>query len=184
MEGRLLEGAGYALEVRERGLWPRLIVEGPEGTIYDGRAPDAVLTRLGALALIVVPGVAAFAGGLRALTPLPWPLIAALASGLGLVLVGLVFLIWQARGPRHRLIDLAWGELVPTLLEEPLDWKRCRFLGALAETSGGYGDPDARQEALVAVADAIEKSPQRGALSWPDLAAVWRTLGAVCNGCK
>jgi hypothetical protein len=175
LTGRVLEGAGYALEVRERGLWPKLIVEGPDGPIYDGRAPDAVLTRLGALLLIVLPGVAAFGAGLSALTPLPWPLVAALVTGLGLVLVGLVFLVWQARGTRHRLIDLAWSELVPTLLEEALDAASCRFLGALAETSRGYGDPDARQEGFAAVLEAVERSPQRGALPWPELAAVWRS---------
>jgi serine/threonine protein kinase len=172
--GRRLEGAGYALELREAGLSPRLTIEGPGSVLYDAGAPDGLLTRNGALSLIVLPAMALFGFLLHLLTPLPLPLIAALALGLGFVLAGLTLLVFPTHGVRGRLVDLAWTALVPSLLEQLPNEESGRFLASLAETSRTQGSRSARREVVEEVLETVKGAPQGAVQPWPALAAVWR----------
>jgi hypothetical protein len=172
--GRRLEGAGYLLELHEAGLTPRLTIEAPAGVLYDAGSPDALLTRNGALTLIVVPAMALCGFLLYVLTPLPWTLIAALALGLGFVLAGLTMLVFPTQGKRGRLVDLAWTALVPSLLEQPLDETSGRFLESLAEISRTQGSREGRREVVEELVESLKGAAQRPAVIWPVLAALWR----------
>jgi hypothetical protein len=172
-----LEGEDYYIEVSENGLWPRVQIEGPEGTIHDGREPGTFLTRNGALAFVVAPLVVAclvvpelFPG-----RRLPLALEALLATGVGLFVGALIYLVWPAGVKiRDRLIDCAWTLLIAEREQNELSAADAAFIASLARSSAGWGNPARRAGTLEDVCKQMEKLARRDQASVPHLAAVWR----------
>jgi len=150
-EDREMDGAGYRLEVSDKGPVPWLTIETAAERIYGGREPGRLMTRNGAFMLFVIPISLALFAILRLAigSELPPPAIVGLACGIGLVLSGAVYAFWpQPRPARDRLIDAAWGVLVPRLIDGALSAKEAALLGGLAQVSPGAGNPASRLAVL------------------------------------
>jgi len=95
--------------------------------------------------------------------PVPPLVLAALAGGLALVLIGMILLSGDPQeAPLDRAIDHAWEGLVPELLGG--DWTAGdqALVAALAAHTKGHGDPAVRAEILDEVCTALEMSAARG----------------------
>ena len=163
---------GYALRYSESGLTSQLSLETPHGILFAGRAPDAWLTRNGALAFIVAPLV--LLAALMTLPLLPLPLVMTSAAGVGLIAAALVLVIWPAQPSRQRIHDLAWQQLVPAVLNDAALSQAWLFLGALAEASLDYRASAQRLQALEDCLDA----PARCTSARHSLGERWRACGA------
>jgi hypothetical protein len=161
-----LECSGYRIEVTASGFVPWLEIETPRGLFYDAREPGKRLTRLGAA--LFLAGPLFLLAIMLALLPLPLPvpalILAALAGGGGLVLLGMILLAGNpVESPLDRVIDQAWTRLVPALLERGLSPQDQAFVAALAFHSAGHGDSEARAEALDESCVALDKATGSGA---------------------
>lgn len=142
-----LAGAGYRVDVVQRGAFPQVTVEMPTGIVQQGREPEQRCTRHTAVWLLVGPPVlAAFFLTLFLEQPRQ-------AAALGL-LIGLAVWLWlQFRGllrdePLDRAVDHAWGLLVPRLHAHGFSVSDSAFLAGLAQVSIGRGKPQQRERAL------------------------------------
>ena len=172
-----LEGAGCRIELNEHRLYPGLAIEGPKGDIFTGREPGRLLTRNGALALLVGPLMLCAFLLTEALTGrrLPLYLVIILAIGVGLFVGGLIYLLWpMGLNRRDRLVDWAWTKLVPILNEEGLDKAGTDFVAGLALVSGGLGSAAKRWEPMKATRNALESQAQKDNDVVCHLAALWR----------
>lgn len=156
-----LAGAGFRLKLSERGFFPRMDIDGPEGELYSGREPGRALTRKGIILALIVPAVLLPFLFLQALARSAVPALAlfALSLGVGLFLGGLLFLLWPppARS-RQRLSDVAWQNLTPHIFSVPSP-EGIEFLGALARQSQGLGRPRVRQHAVAEALQAVRRHP-------------------------
>jgi hypothetical protein len=136
-EHSTLEGFGYLLKVSERGLVPSLHIETPSLIVYKGREPGRGLTRLGALLTVGTPMVLMTCLVLQVVTHWEHFLVVLMAAGaLGMIMSGLLFILWPNPGPRReRLLRAAWKLLVPEILEEEKTRRAWGFLHGLAEMS-------------------------------------------------
>jgi hypothetical protein len=176
-EDEHLSGHGYRLEVSDHGMIPWLEIETPEGIAYRGREPGRVLTRNGALVLLVGPMVLTGFLLTEWLTGSQMPALAlfAVAGGLALFLGGLVYLFWpEPRSSLDRLIDHAWELLTPSLLEKPFNTEAVDFLSGLAVSSIAAGSPEMRAEPLQELRVAVEREGHGHHDLIPTLAALWR----------
>jgi hypothetical protein len=172
-----LEGENYYIEVSENGFWPRVQIEGPEGTIHDGREPGSFLTRNGALGFVVGPLVLACVLLMKLFTGqrLPLPLEVLFAVGVGLFVGAGIYLLWPtALNLRDRVIDCAWSLLIAGRDQEELSAGDAAFVASLAGASAGWGAPARRAEALEELCGQMEKLLRRDTAFVPHLAAVWR----------
>jgi hypothetical protein len=173
----LIEGDGYRVEISDNGLMPMLEIEIPTGMLYDGREPGRFLTRLGALLFFAFPLL--FAAIVLLLVPpdlgIAWFFPGAMALGSCLVAVGMILLGWDTPGdPLSRIVDHAWGRLVPQLLELGLARDDWAFLGGLAQCSIGHGDIAGRADTLEVVRGLMDERVTGGNVPPSFLGAVWR----------
>lgn len=175
-----VDGGEYRLDLSERYVYSRLVIESQESTLFAGPEPDRALTRRGAILLFLVPllivavvfSVMPPLLGLAPVVPVLAILLGALAVYLG------VRAIWTEQGdPADRATDLAWTILVPRILRYELDRKDAAFLSGLAHASRGRGDPETREEPL---AQAIEKMrKERVAIPYVTPLSILRITDAV-----
>jgi hypothetical protein len=172
-----VKGAGYRVELNENKLFSSLEIEGPRGDIFTGREPGRLLTRNGALALLVGPLMLCAFLLTDALTGrrLPLYLVIVLAIGVGLFCGGLIYLLWpMGQKLRDRLVDWSWLKLVPQLQEEGLNKTAADFVAGLALVSGGLGTLSRRWEPLNAVRNSLTTQAQKENDLVGNLAALWR----------
>jgi hypothetical protein len=135
LDGTILEGYGYSLEASEGGMLPVLEIESPREIVYQGREPGRGLTRLGTILLLCGPLIVATYAAVDWSTrrEYPAPAVWGLAVGLGLLLAGLLYVIWPSPRPvRERLVKAAWKLLVPEMLDDKMDRNAWGFLTGLA----------------------------------------------------
>lgn len=169
-----LEGVGYRVALHEGFFFPTLEIDTPRDVLYHDREPGSPLTRNGALVSLVAPCTLGFfvLTELIGQSAIPVSVALLLAVGLGMLLGGLVMLFWPASAPgKDRLVNGAWSELVPEILENP-QVEGLAFLGSLALASVRKGDAQARAGTL---AEACEKIEARAATEPASL----RTLAAL-----
>jgi hypothetical protein len=167
---------GYKVEVSERGLVPRLIVESRSDIVLRGREPGRWLTYRGGLLLWIGPLALLammIALGIPDLgVPPIWPV-------LGLCLLALLAQ-WILRFRRRRFIDpdtraltYAWSHLVPRLHEQDFSIEDSAFLAGLSQTTAeGTIFPD--KEILQRHLEITEKAALTGAGAMRHLGALWR----------
>jgi hypothetical protein len=135
-----VSGHGFILEITNAFLGPRLRIETPAGTLYDGPEPVAP-RRPWSRWLAAIPLVFAL------LFALLLPKSVALAATLVVVYAAFALAVGLRRsepdGRPDRLIDHAWRFVVPQLTGEGM-----AFLAALCEASHGRGDPLRRDAVL------------------------------------
>jgi hypothetical protein len=171
------EGEGFYVQVSEGGLVPSVAIEGPHGTIYEGRQPGRLLTRHGFLLFIVGPFMVLTFVLTELLTGsrLHPGLTISGAIGVGLFLAGLVYLVWPAvLNPLDRLVDLAWMLLVPELHARRFQPDEGGFVAGLAQLSLQNGRPDQRAETLQVVRNLTDEAYRQGNAPLSHLAGLWR----------
>ncbi|MBM4067655.1 MAG: hypothetical protein FJ271_01735 [Planctomycetes bacterium] len=172
-----LEGFGYRLEVSDAGLFPRLRIESDDEVLYDGREPGRVLTRNGALALFIGPIVLAGFLVAELLSGGRLPIAAALvlATGLGLLLSGLIYLAWPAPDmAADRLVNWAWLRLASELFPDRPGPAEADYLAGLARISHDHGDRMQRAAPLEHCREIVDRMARDNAAYVPHLAALWR----------
>lgn len=177
LTANVLAGFGYRLEVVDHGLFPRLRIESDDEILFDGREPGRFLTRNGALAFFISPSVLACflaaegLGGGR----LPLWLGLMLAVALGLVLGGLILMLWPApAATADRLVNWAWSRLTAELFPENLHQQEVNFLGGLAMRSRVCGDPECRAQPLEQAREIVDRLTRDNPGYAPHLAELWR----------
>lgn len=177
IEPDLIEGEGYRVETSDHGVIPTLDIEIPAATVYSGREPGRLLTRLGALVFFAFP-LLVLTVLLLAFPPpldLAWFLPGAMIGGVFLFVIGMIFLAWDSReDPLNRIVDHAWGRLVPELLHLGLARDDHAFLAALAQCSIGHGDIAARADVLERIRKIVDDRVSNGPVAASYLGALWR----------
>jgi hypothetical protein len=151
-----LEGAGFRVSLSERGIFSAVEIETPAESIR-AREPGNRLTRNGALVVVVLPLVLMFfiLGELVTRFSVSPPPMMLLSLGMGLLLAGLVFLFWHGGlAQRERVINAAWSELVPRLLEQETP-AAMTFLGGLALVSLRKGAVEPRSKVVSLARDKL-----------------------------
>ncbi len=179
--GRLAAG-GYAVEVFEEGLHPRLEARTPQRLVFRGPQPERRWTLRGAVLLFVGPLVLLALAA--AFIPARWvPPVAPVTILLGVSL--LVYLrlraTWTASAPAaERMIDYAWKLLAPVLHEGRFVPEDSAFLAGLALVSRGLEGEQQLPELL----RRTEKAVAAGEAPLSHLAALRRRLveDAVARG--
>src|SRR5205807_265477 len=169
--------AGYCAEVKESGLAPRVLLEGPRGVVYRGREPNRWLSSRGATLLVAGPLVSA---ALLLALVLPYldispgvPVLTALV--LALVAAVLLHLQgWSDPKPVDRAVDYAWLWLVPGLHAGDFSFDDSIFLSGLALTSMNHGTAAARAGTLDRVVRLTENAVAGNAAPLSHLAALRR----------
>jgi hypothetical protein len=153
-----VDGGRFRVEITDRYVISRLVIDTPEATVFSGPEPGHALTRRGAvwfflLPLTIVAAIVAVMPpivGLAPLTPTVGVLFAAVMAYLG------IRWNWsEQEDPTQRAVDHAWTLLVPRMLQYQVKKADAAFLAGLAEASRGQGNPEAREEQLRRVADAL-----------------------------
>ena len=170
---------GYTVQVMEKGLVSRLVIETPGGVVYDGPEPNRALTFSGKSLLFAGPFVLA---ALSAAFVLRWRHLPSLLPVCGLLIVALaIFVVLQLRRGRvpdasDRAMDHAWTQLVPRLHGNGFSVPDAEFLAALALTTSALGNRRKRKkslrEALHRTATAISDDPALACY----LAPLWRLV--------
>jgi hypothetical protein len=173
VERGLIEGDGYRVEMSRAGLSAWLELETPGGIVYEGGEPGRPITKLAALLYFALP-LAVLTIMLPLLPiplPVPGPLLALLTGGVLLVVLGVIFLAgnWH-EGPLDPVLNMAWTELVPRLLEDRPAPADQAFIAGLALRSIGQGDLEVREEIVQEARQGFEDV--NAAASY--LGAMWR----------
>lgn len=151
---------GFAAEVSDDGLFPRLRLEAPGEPTYHARAPGRWLTSHGVSMALAGPCVL-----LALIAALYWPEQwgPPLLPTLALVALGWVLHAnnRQRRGEephrRERVVGLAWQTLLPTLLNNGYAQREADFGAGLAAVSTGMGDPHRREAELSRVSAIVRE---------------------------
>jgi hypothetical protein len=161
LEDDVLEGYGYRLEVSDGGLAPSLRIESPEEVLYANREPGRGLTRLGAMAFLILPVVMLTFMAVWVVTRHDYHIVlsVAIAAGIGIMLAGIMFMLWPNPPPAdNRLVRAAWELLVPHLLADPLRPPGWGFLYGLAQLSDEPGRRRPRLPLLTECCEAVAAS--------------------------
>jgi len=155
-----VDGGRFRVELTDKYLMTRLVVDAPEMTVFAGPEPGHALTRRGAVFLFLVPlvGLAmafAIAPAIFGLAPV-LPVAGALFTAF-LAYVA-VRMTWSEQpDASERAVDHAWTILVPRMLQYGVRRADATFLAGLAQASRGRGHWQARDEQLARVADELRR---------------------------
>jgi hypothetical protein len=176
-----LSADGYLVEVSETGLRPRLIVETPEGTVYDGSEPGHRWTGRGALVVWLAPPLVL---GFLAALFLPRPEAAVGVSFLAALLAFLfvAFRWYVGDAALDRAVDHAWTLLAPKFHADGFSVDDSAFLAGLAEASLGHGRPHQRERALEGAIDRTEQALDSRPEVLEHAASFWRL--AIADGAR
>lgn len=172
-----ISGRGYRVEVSDRGILSRLIIETPNRVLFRGREPKPRLTRDGATVVFTGPLVL-----IAVLIAFGFPDLGAASLVLVVLLLGLALaigtLIWKLwrwpRPPADLAVDHAWTYLVPRLHEFGFSLDDAGFAGGLALTSTHHGNPELRMDPLREAISRTETAVAGGAGAVEPLAALHR----------
>lgn len=156
---------GYRVEVAEGGLFTRLEIETPVGSLYQGFEPGRRLTRDGAVIILAGPlvlGALLFALGILAPGRPPLLPVALLLAGAGVAAVGARFLWPAPAAADDRAVDYAWELLVPRLHAGGYAAADAAFAAGLALTSTERGSRAARARALGSLLGVAERAVAAG----------------------
>jgi len=155
-----VDGGRFRVEITDRYVISRLVIDTPEATVFSGPEPGHALTRRGAVFFFILPLTILAATlavmppivGLAPIVPTAGMLFAALMAYLG------IRWNWaEQEDPTERAVDHAWALLVPRMLQYQVKKADAGFLSGLAEASRGRGNPEAREEQLRRAADVLRR---------------------------
>jgi hypothetical protein len=146
-----VDGGGYRVDLADKYLYTRLLVETPSVTLFRGPDPSRALTCRGAILFFLIP-VVALACVFAVLPPL-LGMAPVIPVGALLLAAGLIYLAiamnWQKTGDlTDRAVDHAWTLMVPRMLQYEVRRADAAFLAGLAIASRGRGEPEAREDSL------------------------------------
>lgn len=146
-----VDGGGYRVDLAERCLYTRLLVQTPSFTIFAGPDPRRAMTRRGAILFFLVP-IVALACIFAAMPPLLGlsPILPASAILLaGVLIYFAISMNWRATaGLSDRALNHAWRLMAPRMIQYEIRKSDAAFLAGLAEASRGHGDFEARDDSL------------------------------------
>jgi hypothetical protein len=172
-----LSGHGFAVDVSERGLTPRLRAETPRGIVSDGPEPGRRFTPHGRRWLGVgVPVLLALA--LAVLLPSPLALLGTVLALLVAADVGLGLRARRPPDPTGRMVDHAWRLLAPQAHAGGVAADDAAFIAALADLSQGRGDARARERVLQQLVECTTAAVQAGQATLAVLAPLLRLRAA------
>jgi hypothetical protein len=162
-----VDGGGYRVDLSDRYLYTRLLVETPTNKLFVGPDPGRALTRRGAILLFLIPIVAlacVFAVLPKLLGIAPVIPVGGLLLAAAVIYVGIA-VSWPKTGDlSNRAVDHAWTLMVPRMIQYELRRPGAAFLAGLAEASRGRGDTEAREEPLQKAIAALRK--ERGGIPY------------------
>jgi hypothetical protein len=168
--GGRVEGGGYRVELTDHYVFSRLTIDTPELRLEGGMEPGHALTRRGAVFLFAVPLM--FMAALFAFMPRLFGIPPVVPVGGLLFTLVVAYLavrnVWtDRRDPADRVVDHAWGRLVPRLMRAGVTPPEAAFVAGLALASRPHGDPGARAESLGRAADVLSADRQAAAYATP-----------------
>ena len=168
--GGRVEGGGYRVELTDHYVFSRLTIDTPQARLAGGPEPGHALTRRGAVFLFALPLL--FMAALFAVMPRLFglPPIVPVAGLLFTMLIAYLAVrtVWtDSRDPADRVVDHAWGRLVPRLTQGEVTRPAAAFVAGLSLASRPHGDAAARDEALGRAADVLGADRQTAAYVTP-----------------
>jgi hypothetical protein len=185
--GSRLSNDGYQIEIDDKGIFSRLVLQTPGQSIYRGGEPGQIFTFAAAAFFLAGPFI--LAALLLAVLPVIPPLSARegwvgvtspLAPVIFLLLCALAAFFWARwKWPTKdqwldRAIDYAWTITVPRLEAKGYTTEDFAFVASLALTSVGRGQPVLRAVNLDRLVNNAEKAVAAGTVPVTHLAALWR----------
>jgi hypothetical protein len=146
-----VDGGGFRVDLSDRYLYSRLVVDSPEVRLFSGPEPGHALTRRGAILLFLIPFLG-FACIFAVLPPLlglaPLIPVAAVLFAAAVVYLGVRATWREGDNASDRAVDHAWSLLVPRMLQYQIRRGDAAFLAGLAIASRDRGDTEIRDEPI------------------------------------
>jgi hypothetical protein len=169
---RRLSGEGYSIFAVQRGARMDVRIDSPNVKNEDTRYSLGPWDRSVATRRFVAPMVC-LAVIIALLLPPNWAVLGVLTMLSLALFVDVVIRTFTCSTATDVLIDTAWSHLAPSLLPSSVHAQDARFLGRLARSSVGRGDPSKRASHLTGVLHAIEEATA------PQETTVWASLKAL-----